>query len=123
VSGRFPAPFSNYQRIRQEQAAAQTSAAQTPDVKSDGRAGAQADRQVSRAEQPDRRKLTWKEQRELEQLEADIATLEHQKETLESALSDTGENYLRLQALANDLARLDSELEAALTRWFELSGD
>jgi len=118
VSGRYPAPFNNYQRIRLEQAAASK-----PESRTAGRESAQVAQRLLRSDQAGQRKLSWKEQRELEQLEADIAALEQQKGTLESALSNAGNDYLRLQTLADDLARLDSELEIALTRWFALSSD
>jgi hypothetical protein len=38
-------------------------------------------------------------------------------------LNSAGDDYMRLQVLADDLARVNDELDAALSRWFELSGD
>jgi ATP-binding cassette subfamily F protein uup len=66
-------------------------------------------------------KLTWKEQRELEDLETQVETLEAQKAFLEAEISSSGSDYVRLQALAEQLQTLEADLETILTRWFELS--
>ena len=67
------------------------------------------------------RKLSWKEQRELESLEARIAELESAKTALTDAINAGGSDYQRLQAMGEDLAALDGELESILTRWYELA--
>ena len=78
-------------------------------------------------EQPDKdrtdvpRKLTWKEQREYEMLEERIAKLEAIKSDLANAMNRCGDDYVRLQALAEQADAANAELEVALARWFELA--
>jgi len=66
-------------------------------------------------------KLTWKEQRELERLETQVETLEAQKTSLQAEINASGSDYIRLQALAEQLQTLEADLETMLTRWIELS--
>lgn len=66
-------------------------------------------------------RLSWKEQRELESLEAQIAELEDRKFLLLDEINQIGDNYQRLQDLSIQVAALETTLEAALNRWFELS--
>jgi ATP-binding cassette subfamily F protein uup len=66
-------------------------------------------------------RLTWKEQRELENLETEIAELEDHKLLLLDEINQIGDNYQRLQDLSIQVAALEATLEAALSRWFELS--
>jgi ATP-binding cassette subfamily F protein uup len=74
---------------------------------------------VRRELAPDR--LTWKEQRELESLEAQIAELEDRKFSLLDEINRISDNYQRLQDLSIQVTALEATLEAALNRWFELS--
>jgi ATP-binding cassette subfamily F protein uup len=109
VSSRYPAPFETYTRLRAEEASSVL----------ERRAEMPVER---KAENKSRlRKLTWKEQQELRQLEARIETLEAQKTTLQADINDSGNEYKRLHSLAEQLQALESELEASLERWLELS--
>ncbi len=67
------------------------------------------------------RKLSYKERRELEQLEIKIMELEAEKETLAVQINASGGDYQRLQALSQTLAQLEADLDAAIERWAELS--
>ena len=109
LSGRYPTPYSTYLRLRTEeqQASAPVPAPTKPTA---------APKATST-----NRKLSWKEQRELESLEARIAELESAKTTLTDAINAGGSDYQRLQAMGEDLAALDGELESILTRWYELA--
>ncbi len=73
-----------------------------------------------------KRKRSYKEQRELEALPAQIEALEERQQALERAISRPdfyqGDHALVEQALA-DLARIQEELEGALQRWVELEGE
>ncbi|RIK33616.1 MAG: ABC transporter, partial [Chloroflexi bacterium] len=82
-------------------------------------APAKAPPERSRPEGP--RKLSWKEQREVESLEARIAQLEERKLALAQAMNDCGDDYVRLQSLAEQLETTGGELDDALARWFELA--
>jgi len=107
VSSRYPTPFSVYQQLRAEPGkVSQSSPAAIP---------------PKREEKSPSTKLTWKEQRELESLETQVETLEARKAILQAEINASGSDYVRLQALAEQLQTLEVELETILTRWFELS--
>ena len=67
------------------------------------------------------RKLSWKEERELDGLETHIQALEARKESLQAEVNASSADYQRLQELAGVLAGVEAELDAAMMRWFELS--
>ena len=67
------------------------------------------------------KKLTWNEQRELEQLEARIAAAESEQSKLQTALNRGDEDYTRIQALADQLQTVEKSLEDAFERWAELA--
>ncbi len=67
------------------------------------------------------RKLTLKEQRELQTLETKIAQLEAKQEQLQQQLASASDDYARLTALSTELGTAASELEAAFERWAELA--
>jgi ATP-binding cassette subfamily F protein uup len=107
---RYPTPYTTFERLHQEaQLAATPAAAEVTPIAVNS----------NRSEAP--RKLTWKEQREVEALEARIAILEHTKSDLTDAMNNCGDNYLRLQALAEQVDAANVELERAMERWFELA--
>jgi ATP-binding cassette subfamily F protein uup len=112
LSGRYPTPYSTYLRLRTEeqQAAAPVPAPTKPT------AAPAAPKPTST-----NRKLSWKEQRELESLEARIAELESAKTILTDAINAGGSDYQRLQAMGAELAALDADLESILMRWYELA--
>ena len=68
-------------------------------------------------EQPKRR--SYKEQRELSDLDTKLPQLEEQKTQLESQLA--GADYDRLEALTQELAELCEQISRAEDRWLELS--
>ncbi len=75
------------------------------------------------AAQPKARKLSFKEQRELDGLPEKIATLEAEQQTINATLADgslyASDNARALQ-LASRSAQIDDALLAALDRWEEL---
>ena len=68
-------------------------------------------------EQPKRR--SYKQQRELNDLDSQLPQLEEQKAALESKLA--GADYDRLEALTQELAELCEQISRAEDRWLELS--
>ena len=68
-------------------------------------------------EQPKRR--SYKQQRELNDLDSQLPQLEKQKAALESKLA--GADYDRLEALTQELAELCEQISRAEDRWLELS--
>jgi len=70
-----------------------------------------------------KRKLSYKEQRELDQLPAAIESLERQQSQLGEKLSEPGfyqSEPQEIQRVTQQMADLQSELEAAYSRWDEL---
>jgi ABC transport system ATP-binding/permease protein len=107
-SPRYPAPYENYRRLREEQAAAAVAAAPSP-IKA-----------ARTAVVANRSSLTWKESRELETLERTIAALEEKRDVVQTAINNSGANYQQLNQLAEKLAQLEGELDTAVNRWLEL---
>ena len=67
------------------------------------------------------RKLTWKEQRELEALEAELPQLEAEKAELEAKMSSGTLPYAELQAASERIQALINEISQRELRWLELS--
>ena len=67
------------------------------------------------------RKLTWKEQRELEALEAELPRLEAEKAELEARMSSGALPYTELQAASECIQALMNEISQREERWLELS--
>ena len=70
---------------------------------------------------PQVKKLSWKEQQELNALEVKLADLEAEKEELEGKLSGGTLGLQELQEASVRYASLKDELDAAEMRWLELS--
>lgn len=76
----------------------------------------------SKPSRPDApRKLSYKEQRELEQLEKDIESLTAEKSDLESKMNGGLTDPAELQKVTTRFAEVSSELDTKETRWLELS--
>ena len=72
-----------------------------------------------------KRKLSYKEQRELDALPARLEQLEERQSELESAIADPGFYQQDQTAVSNtldELSRISEELDKALERWTELEG-
>ncbi|MGC8780982.1 MAG: ABC-F family ATP-binding cassette domain-containing protein [Anaerolineae bacterium] len=110
VAGPYPAPYETYRRLREAEVASAASMARPKETPR---------RNVPRPPTP--RRLSWKEQRELESLEAHLAGLEAQKAELQAEINACGSDYLRLAALAERLRALEAEADATTERWLELA--
>ncbi len=111
INGHYPTPYSTYQQLKREAEATESLMKPSPQQR-----GQQTSRPRYRV-----RKLTWNEQRELEQLESRIETLEIEQANLAEAINRSGSDYLKLQELSDQLERVESELATAMDRWLELS--
>ena len=69
----------------------------------------------------DRRRLSYKEKRELEQLEKDIEALEAEKKQIEEALCGGTTSVDEITKLSKRLPVLNDELDEKSFRWLELS--
>lgn len=70
---------------------------------------------------PSRRKLSYKEQRELEQLEVELPQLESEKTALEERLSSGTLSHEELSAAAARIGEIINQIEEKEMRWLELS--
>jgi ATP-binding cassette subfamily F protein uup len=68
-----------------------------------------------------RRRLSFKEKREFEQLEADIASLEEEQHRIEEALCGGTTSVEEITAMSKRLLLLKEELDEKSMRWLELS--
>jgi ATP-binding cassette subfamily F protein uup len=113
MSTRYPMPYINYQRMREERAA-QRKAATAEEKKP----APERERTPAPTSQ---RRLSWKEARELEDVENRISALEEEKAKLEEAVNEAGADYVLMQSLAEQLSAIEAELEDKMGRWLELS--
>ena len=111
----YPTPYTTFVRLHAETAAASGTVQPTG-------AGSDAPRQLANSARSDRpRKLSWKEQKELNSLEPLIEEMETTKTGLMAEMNECGDDYVRLQSLAEQMEKTDSALDIALERWLELS--
>lgn len=66
------------------------------------------------------KKLSFKMQRELEELEIDIPLLEERKLRLEDELASGVTDYNEIQRLSDELKKLNDDLDTKSTRWLEI---
>jgi ATP-binding cassette subfamily F protein uup len=69
----------------------------------------------------EKRKLSFKEKQEYEQLPNEIERLEEKKEKLTLELSDPSKSNQQIMELGNELAKVVAELEQKSDRWLELA--
>lgn len=69
----------------------------------------------------EKRKLSFKEKQEYEQLPNEIERLEEKKEKLTLELSDASKSNQQIMELGNELAKVVAELEQKSDRWLELA--
>ena len=68
----------------------------------------------------EKKKLTWKEQKELEQLEKDLESLGKEKSELEESLSSGNLDYGKVQEASKRFEELTAILDEKEMRWLEL---
>jgi ATP-binding cassette subfamily F protein uup len=114
---RFEGNYSSYLERRQQQRNAEREPQQPakPAATSPAAPGG-----PSSATAPKRRR-SFKESRELAQLDAELPQWEEQRRQLEQNLAAAGSDYARLERLTAELAALSERIEAGEERWLELS--
>lgn len=85
------------------------------------RASAPAKPQMQRTHDQSKRKLSFKEQRELEQLDRDLEALGAEKASLEAELSSGTLPYERLSEVSKRIEELIAEIDEKEFRWLELN--
>ncbi|MBI3094068.1 MAG: ATP-binding cassette domain-containing protein [Rhodocyclales bacterium] len=109
--------YSDWLRQRPAGGAARFDATGGPDARPTARVGAG---DTAKPKPAERRKLSFKEQRELEQLPARIAALEAEQGQLQGRLADPAFYQGPAEAqreVQTRLAKVDAEIDAALLRW------
>lgn len=79
------------------------------------------DANAGRNQPREKKRLTFKEKREFEQLDADIQRLEAEKQQIVDALSGGEISAERITELSKRLPQLEEELDEKSMRWLELS--
>ena len=78
-------------------------------------------KEESRPSAPKKLKFSYKEQREYETIDADIAELEEQLSVNQAQQSACGSDYVALQQLQEEQSRLEGALEEKMERWVYLN--
>ena len=108
----FVGHYSEYREFVKEREA---------DERNEQRNNAPQKPQQQRTHDTSKRKLTFKEQRELEQLELDLATLGEERTTLENEISSGTLPYERLSEVSKRIEELIALIDEKEMRWLELS--
>ena len=112
----FVGQYSEYREYMREQEAQRAESAKLAAEKS-----AKSVKSTPAHSSAPRRKLSYKEQRELEQLELEIPQLEEEKHSLEQQLSSGELSHDQLMSASARISEIISTLEEKEMRWLELS--
>ena len=120
----FPGNYTQYriwsQLQSKEEAKSKTDKPKKPDRSEKSELSDGSDKH-EKSDTPAKRKLSFKEKREFEQLEKDIAALEAEQQLLEEALCSGTLSVEELTEKSIRLPRLKDELDEKSMRWLELS--
>ncbi|WP_205512873.1 ABC-F family ATP-binding cassette domain-containing protein [Longitalea arenae] len=89
--------------------------------KTDTKAAAKTEVKPAAAAAPEKRKLSYKEKREFEQLQQDITRLEQEKATITEQLNSGSLPFDQLQQLSVRISEITNLLDEKEMRWLELS--
>ncbi len=107
----YPSPYSLFVRLQSvAQASDEHGATPTPATPS-----------AAPQRETKSRKLSWKEEQELAEIETRVVALEQRKAQLTADMNSVGEHYQRWEELAGQMNALDAEMEAMLERWMTLA--
>ena len=108
----FVGHYSEYREYMKEQEEAERTAQRTTAV---------AKPQQQRTHDTSKRKLSFKEQRELEEIERDLSSLTQERATLEEELSAGNADYNRLTELSQRIEEIIALIDEKEMRWLELN--
>jgi ATP-binding cassette subfamily F protein uup len=111
----FPGNYSQYREWADAKMEEEREAQQTE------KKGTAPEKQRQRVRLNDKRRLTFKEKRELEQLGGEIEALEQEKKTIEMGFSGGQLSVTEITEYSRRLPELERELDEKSTRWLELS--
>ena len=118
----FVGSYSEYREYIKEYEAEQKSLARAEEKAAKEKAAKAAAAAAPAGQTPSKkRKLTFKEQREFEQLEKDLEALAIEKAELEAALNSGTLPYEQLQQASERIGQIIEETDEKELRWLELS--
>ena len=118
----FVGSYSEYREFIKEYEAEQRSQARAQEKAEKAKAAKAAAAEAPQAEAPVRkRKLSFKEKRELEQIEIDLEKLSAEKAELESRISSGTLPYEELQNASSRIGEIIDEIDMKEFRWLELN--
>ena len=118
----YPGGYSDWAARRAAEQAADKAAGKAGKASAKTGTQAQADRADSRiAEKPKKLKFSYKEQREFETIDADIAALEDAIAEVETQINQAGSDYGKLQELTAQREQLTASLDEKMERWVYLN--
>lgn len=113
----FPGDYSSYLEITEREEAEKKEA----EKEAEAHASARAENAVKTQEKPKSNKLSFKERREFETLETEIAASENRLADLEKELTEFATDAYKLNQLISEQEKLNEKLETDTERWLELS--
>ncbi len=116
----YPGDYTLYEQMRAEREAEEAAREAEKDAKS---------KAAVKAEEPapanssggERKKLSYKEQREFAELEENFPKWEERLKSIETELGAASADYMTLQELTKEQSLLQERLDAGMERWLELS--
>ena len=118
----FVGSYSEYREFIKEYEAEQRSQARAQEKAEKAKAAKAAAAEAPQAETPvKKRKLSFKEKRELEQIEIDLEKLSAEKADLESRISSGTLPYEELQNASSRIGEIIDEIDMKEFRWLELN--
>jgi ATP-binding cassette subfamily F protein uup len=119
----FPGNYTQYRQWSQLQPSEPASGARTGGAGKTNKTSAASSSNTAASDGAcnGKRKLTYKEKRELEQLERDIEALEAEKKQIEEALCGGTTSVDEITKMSKRLPVLNDELDEKSMRWLELS--
>ncbi len=115
--------FTDYQaRLQEESSSTEASADKTVSSKNNVRAGAkESDTNLKNIKnRQDKLKFSYKEQKEYESIEDEIAALEEKIGKLEADMAENASDFVKLNALTKDKEITEQLLEEKMERWMYL---
>ena len=116
----FVGSYSEYREFIKEYEAEQRSIARVAEKTEKEKAAKEASKTTQEAPVK-KKKLTFKEQRELEQIEKDLESLNAEKEELETLLGSGELPYDKLQSTSERIGTIMEEIDEREFRWLELT--
>ena len=116
----FIGSYSEYREFIKEYEAEQRSIARAAEKTEKEKAAKEASKTTQEAPVK-KKKLTFKEQRELEQIEKDLESLNAEKEELETLLGSGELPYDKLQSTSERIGTIMEEIDEKEFRWLELT--